>query len=580
LKRFLPYFLLVLLFLRGDDAFAQDQNIVTDSWAKVKEEKKGRITVLWCEIEPFIYRRKDSMIGVEYELMQGFPSFLKKQYGIDLQIDWVSVSSFEKIYPLIHHSAQKGLFALSYYSITEKRKHEVKFSPPYMPDLNIIVSSNDLPVYESDLNFISDLKSMKGFTMGHTTMEEDMQKLRRISPSMPIIPLRDDYEVMEQITKVSRAFGYVPLSIYIVALQKGIKIKRQKVLATRREGFAAIYTKASDWDEPVNAYFKSEDCRQLTQMLIRKHLGPEVANIILEVSGPDSIRSTSSDIELLTKEREIVTERLINTALLVQKERMYRNLIVAAAIVFLVIILILLNRFATKRKYTQLLHQRNDLITKQKNEIELINGKLQQKLILSQLNPHLIFNSLTAIQHFVLMDDKKMANKYLAQLSKFIRQILQNAEQPMVSVENEQFLVEQFLLLEQARFNFKFDYSITVNNGAAAERIPSMLIFPFVEQALYGRILKNSANNPKSMLHVHFDHTENASVISIKDNAIIDDTKELLGESTFGRSAQLAEAQIQLLNKNQDRKITLRKIQPAEGANHEFLITIPDNILL
>lgn len=548
----------------------------TDSWQSVQQKKSGRIAVLWYDIEPFIYRRGDSIIGVEYELMQGFAPYLKKKYGVDVTIDWVDARSFENIYPVVKSSTEKGLFGMSFYSITDERKKEVKFSPPYMPDLNIVVSSTNLPVYEKDEEFIKDLKKMHGFTMAQTTMEEDMNKLRNYYPQLNISDKTDDYEVLDHIAAYNNAFGYVPISIYVVALQRGIKVKRQKVLATRREGFAAIYTKASDWDEPINDYFNSPECKTLTQNLIRKHLGEEVANIILDVSAPDSTRNTSSDIELLTKEREIVTQRLIDTALQIQQERILRNVIIGAGILFLIIIIVLYNRFAAKRKFAVVLRQRNEEIMRQKKEIEIINRRLQQKLALSQLNPHLIFNALTAIQYFVMLDDKKMANQYLAQVSKFIRQILQNAEEPLVTLENEKNMIAQYLNLEQVRFNNKFDYSININPNDGGESIPAMLVFPFVEQALYDRVLKKGIGNEKAFLNITFNRNNNTSVIKIADNTAV----PLNGESTVSKAAGLAEEQISILNNGQQEKITVVKTSGKEVHGNEITITIPDTILL
>jgi hypothetical protein len=118
-------------------------------------------------------------------------------------------------------------------------------------------------------------------------MEEDLTKLKTtFFPDLPVSNEADDYEVLKQIAAHPNAFGYVPLSIYMIALQRGIKIKRQRVLAKRREGFAAIYTKNSDWELPVSAYFTSPECKALTKRLIRKYLGEEVAGIIEDVSRP------------------------------------------------------------------------------------------------------------------------------------------------------------------------------------------------------------------------------------------------------------------------------------------------------
>ncbi|MEP6467901.1 MAG: transporter substrate-binding domain-containing protein, partial [Parafilimonas sp.] len=147
----------------------------TDSWQVVKEKKQGSISALWYDIEPFIYRdNKGGIIGVEYELMEGLKGYLKNKYGVTLQINWIDAGSFESIYPYIKQSTEKGLFGLSFYSITQERKKDVKFSPPYMPDLNIVVTNNNLPVYSTDSDFVKDLSKMKGFTMKKTTMEDDI----------------------------------------------------------------------------------------------------------------------------------------------------------------------------------------------------------------------------------------------------------------------------------------------------------------------------------------------------------------------------------------------------------------------
>ncbi len=540
----------------------------TDSWQTAQLKKQGAISVLWYDIEPFIYRRDGKIIGVEYEVMQGFIPFVKKRYGIDLSIEWIDAKAFEPIYPAIKSSKEKGLFAMSYYSITESRKKEVKFSPPYMPDLNIVVTSNDLPVYESEASFIKDLQQLSGFTMAKTTMEEDMQKLRDIYPQLNISNKEDDYDVLNQIAAFDKSFGYVPLSIYVVALQRGIKIKRQKILSTRREGFAAIYTKCSDWDEPINAYFNSAECKTLTQQLISKHLGQEVASIILDVSAPDSTRKQSADIELLTKEREIVTKRLIDTALQFQQSKIIRDIIVAAGIVLIVISGILYRMFSVKKNFAMLLTQRNEEIIRQKQEIEKINRQLKQKLVLSQLNPHLIFNSLTAIQYFVTLEDKKMANKYLSQLSKFIRQILKNAEQPLIHIDAEKAMLEQYFALEQIRFNNKFNYAI----GSIGHEgfIPSMLTFPFAEDALYNRLL--ASNHENRLLQITFKHATTATTILIADNGTIERANE------NGVSMKLVLEQIEVLNANQKEKIIVEKNYST--GNNQVSITIPDSILL
>ena len=551
-------------------SMAQVPAVATSSWEDSKKNKQGRIAVLWYAIEPFIYFDKGEITGIEYELMEGFVPFVKKTYGVDISVQWIDAKAFEPIYPAIKQSKEKGLFAMSYYSITAERKNEVKFAPPYMPDLNILVTSNNLPVYSNEKVFLDDMKNFAGYTMAQTTMEEDMSKLRSITPGLKVVNRPDDYDVLHQVASVDNAFGYVPLSIYVLALQRGTKVKRQEILATRREGLAAIYTKNSDWDEPVNAWFNSEDCKQLTTALIRRHLGVEVADIILDISGPDSSRKPTADIELLTKEREIVTQRLIDTALQYQQSQTARNITIIAVVISLLVSLVLYKMLAGKKRLANLLRQRNQEIIQQKQEIEKINRRLQQKLAVSQLNPHLIFNSLTAIQHFVMLDDKKMANKYLSQLGKFIRYILQNASQPLISSLEEKNMLEQYLILEQARFNESFQYELKIEGHGG--QIPSMLTFPFVEEALYERVLAGESANGEKFLSVRFTGNNDTTIISIEDNSMAQK------KMNTGKAVHLAEEQISAINKGQEKKINItRKI--GHGQNKVDII-IPNTVLL
>jgi len=499
-------------------AGAQTKVPATSSWADAQKKGQASISVLWYDIEPFIYRDgKGGIMGVEYELMEGFKGFLKQQYNVALQINWVDAGSFENIYPQVKTSQEKGLFGLSFYSITEERKKEIKFSPPYMPDLNVLVTNNSLPVYESDNAFIKDLSKLKGYTMKETTMEQDLLKLKQIYfPPLPISNQVDDYEVLKQIAQYQNSFGYVPVSIYVVALQRGIKIKRQRVMATRREGFAAIYTKASDWDEAVNAYFNSSECKMLVMGLIRKYLGTEVADIILDVSGKDTANGKPTDIELLTKEREIVTQRLIDTAVEGERTKTQRNIIIAAGVLLLLAAAVFFWRFRTKHKMNQLLKQRNSLIAAQNQRIEEMNQQLNIKILQSRINPHFIFNSLNSIQYYITANDKKVALQYIARFSAFLRQILKSTDEMLIPAAEEAKLAEQYLWLEQSRFPDRFDYKINVLNGASEAQTPPLLIHALLETVLYNHVLSDKKTG---FVSIDFMHEEDRLVMKVSDSA-------------------------------------------------------------
>ncbi|HZG23158.1 MAG TPA: histidine kinase [Chitinophagaceae bacterium] len=576
-KPFSRALVLILLWFTQAVLLYGQYNVHSDSWKATQTKKSGTITALWYDIEPFIYRDdKGGIIGVEYELMEGFKPFLKKAYGIDLTVNWVDAGAFENIYPYISKSKQPGVFGVSFYSITNERKKEVKFSPPYMADMNIIVTNFNLPVYDSESGFIGDLNRMKGYTMKHTTMEKDLLQLKAAYyPNLPVYNQVDDYEVLRQISSNPNAFGYVPVSIYVVALQRGIKVKRQAVLGTRREGFAAIYTRESDWDEPVNAYFNSKECKLLVSQLVNKYLGEEVAGIILNVSSTDSTRGKPADIDLLTKEREIVTQRLIDTALQVEREKDFRNIALLTGALMIVIAGVVYSRFLVKKRLNNQLFQRNQVIDAQKEQIEEINEQLKMKILQSKLNPHFLFNSLNSIQYFVGMNDRKGALLYLNRFAAFLRNVLKFGDELSITAEEEAGLLEQYLWLEQCRFPGRFDYKVQVSSKAIAHeaQLPPMLVFSLVEDALYLGLL-NLEENEKGLLEVVFEAGDNNLIVHVNDNgqereAALAKKKARNGEYR-GAASDILVKRLELFNRRAAKPIEV-KHQSSALANTAFV---------
>ena len=569
--------LLLLLCLAGSWIKAQLPLPPTTAFSDARRSGEASITVLWYDIEPFIYRDgKGGIIGVEKELMQGFVPFLKREYGISLRINWVDAGSFAAIYPTIKTSGEKGLFGLSFYSITDERKREVSFSPPYMPDLNVLVTNNNLPSYDTDSAFFRDLPRLKGFTMKQTTMEEDLHRLmKRGHPGLPVSNEADDYELLRQIAVRPNSIGYVPVSIYVVALQRGIKIKRQRILATRREGFAAIYTKGSDWHEPVNAYFNSPECRSLTSRLIRKYLGEEVAGIIRNVSAGDSLSGRPSDIELLMEEREIVTRRLIDTALDAERTRTQRNIFLLAGGAILVIAAVTYSRFRTKNRLNRLLRQRNAVIAEQKEKMLELNRQLNMKILQSKLNPHFLFNSLNAIQYHIGANDKKGALQYITRFAQFLRKVLQSSDEILIPASTEAAMAEQYLWLEHNRFPERFSYRVTVLEGAGESRTPPLLTHSILQNALYSNILNGSKTEP-CLLEIEFQMKEDALVITVRDDGAGTYGTDPDHHKTEMRTADtILEHRLAAINASAVKKVTKTTLREDESNHTELTIPQP-----
>lgn len=574
---FLKSYILLLVFVTAAPP-AYPGNFPADSWKKVSSQQAGTITVLWNEIEPFIYRdKKGSLIGVEYELMEGLKSFLFSHYQIDLQINWKELEKFDQIYPQIKNSGQPGLFAVSYYSITSERKSDVKFSPPYMPDLNVLVTNNSVPLISSAEQLTKSITSMHGFTQPGTTMEMDMNKIRQAYyPNLPITYNRkDDYAILEQVAGNASSFAYVPVSIYVVALQRGMKIKRQRLFDVHREGFAAIYPVNSDWTEPIEAYFNSFECKSLVASLIRKYLGEEVAPIILEVSAPRNIGEQPDDIELLTKEREIVTQRLMNQAAELEKQKSLHKMVLLLMACLIIVAALIYGRFRIKSKLNQKLQQRNRLISNQNVQIENMNHLLKLKVLQARLNPHFLFNSLNSIQYFIVRNDKKISLEYISRFSTFLRKLIRYGDELMITAADEAALLKEYLWLEQTRFPGRFEYFIEISDDSRALNILPLLTHGLVENALYASIL-NSEPTSKGILSISFHNSAGKLVAIIKSNGMSRSDAEVVRNKKGLEEADPEETlnkRIQLYNQQGKGKIAISYKE--ENQTNEARIEIP-----
>jgi ABC-type amino acid transport substrate-binding protein len=575
------YYLISSILLFTVPVWSQTGGKLADSWQQALKDKKGAITVLWDEIEPFIYRDVNgNMIGVEYELMEGLKEFVQKHYGVSLDIWWKDAKEFANIYPAIRDAKSAGIFGASYYSITDERKKEVRFSPPYMPDLNILVTNNATPVFESEKQFEEAIKKMQGYTQPGTTMQEDLNKLRDDYYTGLSIRYNteNDYEVMRDIAADAHGIGYVPVSIYVVALQRGIKVKRQRLFDVRREGFAVIYPKQSDWNEPVDAYFNSDECKHLVNTLIKKYLGDEVSDIILDISAADSLVGKPSDIELLTKEREIVTQRFMDAtieaqkqALEVERQRSFRNTVLIVLGFLVLLASVLFGRFRIKQKLNAKLEQRNQLISKQNEQIEQMNHLLKLKVLQARMNPHFLFNSLNSIQYFIAADDKKASLQYISRFSAFLRKVINFGDELSISVNDEAELLREYLWLEHTRFPGQFDYEIILPEDSQQSRILPLLTHGLVEAALYRGVL-NLSNGTKGKIVIDFTTEDHSLLVHISDNGMSREQSAELEKKKgllIGDEDMLSR-RIKLFNRHGKKKIHL-KLDRDEDLNRAIL---------
>src|SRR6218665_125343 len=102
------------------------------------------------------------------------------------------------------------------------------------------------------------------------------------------------------------------------------------------------------------------------------------------------------------------------------------------------------------------------------------------------MNPHFIFNSLQAIQGYIVSNDIKESVRYLGAFSLVTRHVLENSRTDHVPLHKEIDLLKNYLQLQQLRFMNRFEYVVQVDESINSSliNIPPMLLQPFIENAV------------------------------------------------------------------------------------------------
>lgn len=230
------------------------------------------------------------------------------------------------------------------------------------------------------------------------------------------------------------------------------------------------------------------------------------------------------------------------------------------------------------------LYARIKFIRKAESERTAANkrfAQLELQALQAQMNPHFVFNALSSIQYYILNNDIEAANDYLSRFSRLMRLFLESSRNKYISVHEECELLEYYITLEQLRFKNRFTFEIQIEDEVPQElEIPSMLIQPFVENAI-NHGLVYSKNN-EGILLIHFSLLDDYVLCTIEDNGIgrekAAELKQKSLKSYQSQATQITAERIQSLKYIEETKVEVNvidkfnEIGESQGTKVEILI--------
>lgn len=126
-------------------------------------------------------------------------------------------------------------------------------------------------------------------------------------------------------------------------------------------------------------------------------------------------------------------------------------------------------------------------------QLKTIYLEAQLELLKEQLNPHLLFNSLSSLSGIV-REDPKQAQFYIFHLSKVFRHALTHSGTALVTVAEELETLKSYAQLLNMRFEKAFRLEIDVDQRYLTARIPHLSLQPLLENAAKHNVA--TAENP------------------------------------------------------------------------------------
>ncbi|MBS1600564.1 MAG: histidine kinase [Bacteroidetes bacterium] len=186
-------------------------------------------------------------------------------------------------------------------------------------------------------------------------------------------------------------------------------------------------------------------------------------------------------------------------------------------------------------------------------EKNLIKEKLETELkfLRSQTNPHFLFNTLNNIYGLARRKSDDTAEAVM-KLSKLLRFMLYESRNPLIKIEDEIKMLDNFINLEKIRYTKKLtvDFKREIDNEQ--EQVAPLLLLPFVENAF-----KHGASENRFDSRVDIDLKLNQGILVF----CIENTKEECDENAIKGNIGLTNVrrQLELMYKEYDLKVDNQK---------------------
>lgn len=265
-----------LILLGAASCLAQSYS--GDTWKQAKKSGQCTLSLAYVQTPSFVYiDNTGQLTGICVDIMNDFKAWVKENKKVTIESRFVGDgSSFRGMYDKVKIS-KGGVVGMGNVTITDERKKEVKFSPPFITNFAILVTQSKV----STLSKLEDMpKAFSGLTAyaaKGTINEQRMLDLKtKYFPDLKLAYTTSSQETLEKIITDPKGLAYLDLAFYLQAVQMKKSIKRHPVADKAVEQFGFIMPSGTDWVPVFEEFFAANGGYLNTKeykTILLKHMG-------------------------------------------------------------------------------------------------------------------------------------------------------------------------------------------------------------------------------------------------------------------------------------------------------------------
>jgi len=252
----------------------------------MKAQKPDTLVINYYENAPFAYSESNVYKGIEADILREFTNWLQFKKNLNVVVVYKGYQDFSKFYNVIKMGGAKDI-GVGTVARTADREKEVIFSPPYMRNVSVLVTTGSVPTVRSKTatDIAASLEKCAGVAVANSSHYKYMEGIRKnYIMGLKINTAETQIKVLDEVSANPNLFGYVDIVAYWSYMKSSNKfLKMHKMMNESNEFLGFIMPKNSIYAALLNEFFEGGfgfTSTRAYHAILEKYLGYEIIEAV------------------------------------------------------------------------------------------------------------------------------------------------------------------------------------------------------------------------------------------------------------------------------------------------------------